>query len=67
MFGWLVKEVVKAAKDHNCSIRIGVNGGSLEKNIMDKYKSPTPAAMVESALMHSDILRELDFHNFKIS
>ena len=62
-----VKEVVKAAKDHNCSIRIGVNGGSLEKNIMDKYKSPTPAAMVESALMHSEILRELDFHNFKIS
>ena len=62
-----VKEVVKAAKDHNCSIRIGVNGGSLEKNIMDKHKSPTPAAMVESALMHSEILRELDFHNFKIS
>ena len=58
---------MKAAKDHNCSIRIGVNGGSLEKNIMDKYKSPTPAAMVESALMHSEILRELDFHNFKIS
>ena len=62
-----VKEVVKAAKDHNCSIRIGVNGGSLEKKIMDKHKSPTPMAMVESALMHEDILRSLDFENFKIS
>jgi len=62
-----VKEVVKAAKDHNCSIRIGVNGGSLEKNIMNKHKSPTPMAMVESALMHEDILRSLDFENFKIS
>ena len=62
-----VKEVVKAAKDNNCSIRIGVNGGSLEKKIIEKYKGPSPAAMVESALFHENILRDLDFHNFKIS
>ena len=62
-----VKEVVKAAKDNNCSIRIGVNGGSLEKKIIEKYKGPTPRAMVESALFHENILRDLDFHNFKIS
>ena len=62
-----VKEVVKAAKDNDCSIRIGVNGGSLEKNILEKYKGPSPAAMVESALFHENILRDLDFNNFKIS
>ena len=62
-----VKEVVKAAKDNNCSIRIGVNGGSLEKKIIEKYKGPTSHAMVESALFHENILRDLDFHNFKIS
>ena len=62
-----VKEVVKAAKDNNCSIRIGVNGGSLEKKIIEKYKGPTPRAMVESALFHENILRDLDFDNFKIS
>jgi len=62
-----VKEVVKAAKDNNCSIRIGVNGGSLEKKIIEKYKGPSPAAMVESALFHENILRDLDFHNFKVS
>ena len=62
-----VKEVVKAAKDNDCSIRIGVNGGSLEKNILEKYKGPSPSAMVESALFHENILRDLDFNNFKIS
>ena len=62
-----VKEVVKAAKDNNCSIRIGVNGGSLEKKIIEKYKGPTPRALVESALFHENILRDLDFDNFKIS
>ncbi|MFV0432116.1 MAG: flavodoxin-dependent (E)-4-hydroxy-3-methylbut-2-enyl-diphosphate synthase [Alphaproteobacteria bacterium] len=62
-----VKEVVQAAKDYNCSIRIGVNAGSLDKHLLDKYKEPCPAAMVESALEHAQILEDLDFHNFKIS
>lgn len=62
-----VKEVIKAAKDYGCSIRIGVNAGSLEKDLMEKYGEPCPEAMVESALYHANILREHDFHEFKIS
>ena len=62
-----VKEVIKAANDYNCSIRIGVNGGSLEKNILEKYKEPCPEALVESALNNIKILEEKNFFNFKIS
>ena len=62
-----IKEVIKAAKDYDCAIRIGVNAGSLEKNILDKYKEPTYEALVESALFHANILQEQDFHRFKIS
>ncbi len=62
-----VKDVIKAAKDHNCSIRIGVNAGSLEKHLLDKYGEPCPDAMVESGLEHIRILQDNDFHNFKIS
>ena len=62
-----IKEVIKAAKDYDCAIRIGVNAGSLEKNILDKYKEPTYEALVESALFHASILQEQDFHRFKIS
>ena len=62
-----VKEVVNAAKDYGCSIRIGVNAGSLEKEILEKYGSPSPEAMVESALMHERILKDLDFNEYKIS
>jgi (E)-4-hydroxy-3-methylbut-2-enyl-diphosphate synthase len=62
-----VKEVVQAARDHGCSMRIGVNAGSLEPHLLEKYGEPCPDAMVESALFHADILRELDFHEFKIS
>ena len=62
-----VKEVIKAAKNNNCSIRIGVNAGSLEKNILEKYKEPTADALVESALYHASLLHDNDFHNFKIS
>ena len=62
-----VRDVVQAAKDHGCSMRIGVNAGSLEKDLMEKYGEPCPEAMVESALYHADILREHDFHEFKIS
>ena len=62
-----VAEVVKAARDHNCSIRIGVNAGSLEKHLLDKYGEPCPDAMIESALDHIRILQDDDFHNFKIS
>lgn len=62
-----VKEVVKAAKDNNCSIRIGVNAGSLEKDLLEKYGEPCPEAMVESALMHARMLQDEDFHEFKIS
>lgn len=62
-----VKEVIKAAKDHNCSIRIGVNAGSLEKDLLDKYGEPCPDAMVESAQRHIKILEDHDFFNFKIS
>ncbi|MGK9165864.1 flavodoxin-dependent (E)-4-hydroxy-3-methylbut-2-enyl-diphosphate synthase [Inquilinus limosus] len=62
-----VAEVVKAAKDHNCSMRIGVNAGSLERELLEKYGEPCPEAMVESALNHIRILEDHDFFNFKIS
>jgi len=62
-----VKEVIKAAKNNNCSIRIGVNAGSLEKQFLVKYKEPNADALVESALYHSALLQDNDFHNFKIS
>ncbi|MSP52555.1 MAG: flavodoxin-dependent (E)-4-hydroxy-3-methylbut-2-enyl-diphosphate synthase [Alphaproteobacteria bacterium] len=62
-----VKEVVKAAKDHGVSMRIGVNAGSLERDLLEKYGEPCPAAMVESALNHARILEENDFFEFKIS
>ncbi|NIZ14006.1 flavodoxin-dependent (E)-4-hydroxy-3-methylbut-2-enyl-diphosphate synthase [Phaeobacter sp. HF9A] len=62
-----VKEVINAARDHNCSIRIGVNAGSLEKHLLDKYGEPCPDAMLESGLDHIKILQDHDFHEFKIS
>lgn len=62
-----VREVIKAARDHGCSIRIGVNAGSLEKHLLEKYGEPCPAAMVESGLDHIKILQDNDFHEFKIS
>ena len=62
-----VKEVVQAAKDHGCSMRIGVNAGSLEKELLERYGEPCPDAMVESALSHARILQDHDFHEFKIS
>ena len=62
-----VREVVKAAKDHGCSVRIGVNAGSLEKELLERYGEPCPEAMVESALNHARILEDNDFHEFKIS
>jgi (E)-4-hydroxy-3-methylbut-2-enyl-diphosphate synthase len=62
-----VREVVKAAKDHGCSMRIGVNAGSLEKHLLEKYGEPCPEAMVESAMDHARILEDHDFREFKIS
>ncbi|MFT9095964.1 MAG: flavodoxin-dependent (E)-4-hydroxy-3-methylbut-2-enyl-diphosphate synthase, partial [Gluconobacter cerinus] len=62
-----VREVVNAAKDYGCSIRIGVNAGSLEKHLLEKYGEPNPEALVESALEHAKILQDHDFHEFKIS
>ncbi|MDG2520900.1 flavodoxin-dependent (E)-4-hydroxy-3-methylbut-2-enyl-diphosphate synthase [Caulobacter segnis] len=62
-----VREVVQAAKDHGCSIRIGVNAGSLERELLERYGEPCPEAMVESALNHARILQDHDFHEFKIS
>ncbi len=62
-----VHEVLKAAKDNNCSIRIGVNAGSLERDILEKYKEPCPEALVESAQRNIKILEDQDFFNFKIS
>lgn len=62
-----VKEVIQAAKDHGCSMRIGVNAGSLEKELLEKYGEPCPEAMVESALSHARILEDHDFREFKIS
>ena len=62
-----VRDVVAAAKDHGCSMRIGVNAGSLERDLMEKYGEPCPEAMVESALNHARILEDNDFREFKIS
>ena len=62
-----VLEVVKAAKDNNCSIRIGVNAGSLDKSLLEKYKEPCPEALVESAKNNIKLLEDNDFFNFKIS
>ena len=62
-----VREVVNAAREHGCSIRIGVNAGSLERHLLEKYGEPNPDALVESALEHARILQDHDFHEFKIS
>lgn len=62
-----VEAVVKVAKERKIPIRIGVNAGSLEKHLLEKYGKPTPEAMVESALGHINILEELDFYNIKLS
>ena len=62
-----VREVIAAARDHGCSIRIGVNAGSLEKHLLEKYGEPCPEAMIESGLDHIRILQDNDFHEFKIS
>src|SRR6201989_3071569 len=62
-----VREVVQAAKDHGCAMRIGVNAGSLERELLERYGEPCPEAMVESALNHARILQDNDFHEFKIS
>ena len=62
-----IKEVVSAAKNNDCAIRIGVNAGSLEKDILDKYKEPCPEALVESALRNISLIEDQDFFNFKIS
>jgi len=62
-----VRDVVQAAKDHGCSIRIGVNAGSLERHLLEEYGEPCPEAMVASALYHAEILENHDFRNYKIS
>ena len=62
-----IHDVLSAAKNNNCSIRIGVNAGSLERDILEKYKEPCPEALVESALRNIQILEDQDFFNFKIS
>jgi (E)-4-hydroxy-3-methylbut-2-enyl-diphosphate synthase len=62
-----VRSVVECARDNNIPIRIGVNGGSLEKDIQEKYTEPTPEALLESAMRHVDILDRLDFNQFKVS
>ena len=62
-----IKEVVKAARDYNCSIRVGVNAGSLEKDILEKYREPCPEALVESALRNIKILEDENFFNLKVS
>jgi (E)-4-hydroxy-3-methylbut-2-enyl-diphosphate synthase len=62
-----VRDVIQAARDHGCSMRIGVNAGSLEPHLLEKYGEPCPQAMVESALDHARILQDHDFHEFKIS
>ena len=62
-----IKEVIKAAKDNNCAIRVGVNAGSLEKDILEKYKEPCPEALVESAIRNINILENEDFFNLKVS
>ncbi len=62
-----IAQVISAAKNNNCSIRIGVNSGSLEKDILEKFKEPCPEALVESAIRNIKIIEDLDFFNFKIS
>src|SRR5271168_2375555 len=62
-----VREVVQAARDHGCSMRIGVNAGSLERDLLERYGEPCPEAMVESAMRHARMLQDHDFHEFKIS
>ena len=62
-----VRDVIQAAKDYGCSMRIGVNAGSLEKHLLEKYGEPCPEAMVESALDHVQILQDHDYHEYKIS
>jgi (E)-4-hydroxy-3-methylbut-2-enyl-diphosphate synthase len=62
-----VRDVVNAARDHGCSMRIGVYAGSLERHLLEKYGEPNPEALVESALEHAKILQDHDFHEFKIS
>lgn len=62
-----VREVVRAARDNGCAMRIGVNGGSLERDLLEKYREPCPDALVESALRHAEVLQEHDFFEFKIS
>ena len=62
-----IKEVISAAKNNNCSIRVGVNAGSLERDILEKYKEPCPEALVESALRNIKILEDQDFYNLKVS
>ena len=62
-----IKEVINAAKNNNCSIRIGVNAGSLQKDLLEKYKEPCPEALVESALRNIKILEDENFYNLKIS
>ena len=62
-----IKEVIKAAKDYDCAIRVGVNAGSLEKNILEKYKEPCPEALIESAEHNIKLLEDNDFFNFKVS
>ena len=62
-----VKEVISSAKNNNCSIRIGVNSGSLEKDILEKYKEPCPEALVESAMRNISLLEDHNFFNFKVS
>tara|TARA_B100001123_G_C15268851_1_gene1009483 strand:- start:363 stop:1460 length:1098 start_codon:yes stop_codon:yes gene_type:complete len=62
-----VREILKAAKDNNCSLRVGVNAGSLEKNLLEKYREPCPEALVESAMNNVKLLEDENFFNFKIS
>ena len=62
-----VREVIQAARNNGCSMRIGVNAGSLERHLLEKYGEPNPEALVESALEHAKILQDHDFHEFKIS
>ncbi len=62
-----IAEIISAAKNNNCSIRIGVNAGSLEKDILDKYREPCPEALVDSALRNIKIIEDMNFFNFKIS
>ena len=62
-----IKQVIAAAKDYDCALRIGVNAGSLEKDILEKYKGPCPDALVESALRNIQLIEDEDFYNFKVS